>query len=45
MLKFLHVDRIFNFCIFLVDLNIDFKYIDLSRLDELLGPQYMVGKL
>ena len=45
MLKFLHVDRIFNFRIFLVDLNLDFRHVDLSRLDELLGPQYMVGKL
>jgi hypothetical protein len=43
MLKFLHVAWIFNFCIFLVDLNPDFKHIILSCLDELLGLQYMVG--
>jgi hypothetical protein len=45
MLKFLHVARISNFRIFLADLSPDFKHVVLSRLDELLGLQYMVGKL
>jgi len=42
MLKFLHVVRIFNFHIFLADLSLDFKYV---RQNELLGIQYMIGKL
>jgi len=45
MLKFLHVARIFNFRIFLADLSLDFKYVILSHLDELLSLRYMVGKL
>jgi len=45
MLKFLHVAQIFYFRIFLVDLNPNFKHVVLSRLDKLLGPQYMVEKL
>jgi hypothetical protein len=45
MLKFLHVVRIFNFHIFLADLSLDFKYVVLSRQNELLGIQYMIGKL
>jgi hypothetical protein len=45
MLKFLHVARISNFRIFLADLSPDFKHVVLSRLDELLDLQYMVGKL
>jgi hypothetical protein len=45
MLKFLHVARISNFRIFLADLSPDFKHVVLSRLDELLSLQYMVGKL
>jgi len=44
MLKFLHVAWIFNFCIFLADLSPDFKHVVLSRLNELLGLRYMVGK-
>jgi len=44
MLKFLHVAWIFDFCIFLADLSPDFKYVVLSRLDELLGLRYIVGK-
>ena len=43
MLKFFHVARIFNFCIFLTDLSPDFKHVILSHLDELLGLQYVVG--
>jgi hypothetical protein len=45
MLKFLHVARIFNFRIFLADLSHDFKHVVLSHLNELLGLQYIVGKL
>jgi hypothetical protein len=45
MLKFFHVIRISNFHIFLADLSSDFKHVALSRLDELLSLQYMVGKL
>ena len=45
MLKFLHVVRISNFCIFLTDLSPDFKYVVLSRFDELLCLQYMVRNL
>ena len=44
MLKFLHVVWIFNFCIFLADLSLDFKHVILSCLDELLGLRYIVGK-
>jgi hypothetical protein len=32
MLKFLHVAQISNFCMFLADLNHDFKHVVLSRL-------------
>jgi hypothetical protein len=45
MLKFLHVSRISNFYTFLADFNSDFKHVALSRMDELLGLPYMVGKL
>jgi hypothetical protein len=44
MVKFLHVAWISNFCIFLADLSADFKHVILSRLDELLGLRYIVGK-
>jgi hypothetical protein len=44
MLKLLHIAWIFNFCIFLADLSPDFKHVVLSRLDELLGQWYIVGK-
>jgi len=44
MLKFLHVARNSNFCIFLADLNPDFKHVVLSCLDELLGLRYMIEK-
>jgi hypothetical protein len=43
MLKFLHVDRIFNFRIFLADFNPNFKQVVFSRLDELMRLQYTVG--
>jgi len=45
MLKFFHVSRISNFYTFLADFNSDFKHVALSRMDELLGLSYMVGKL
>jgi len=45
MLKFLHEARISNFRIFLADLSPDFKHVVLFHLNELLGLQYMVGKL
>jgi hypothetical protein len=45
MLKFLHVARISNFCIFFTDLSPDFKHIVLSYLDELLNLRYVVEKL
>jgi len=44
MLKFLHIAWISNFCILLADLSSDFKHVVLSRLDELLGLRYTVGK-
>jgi len=44
MLKFFHVVGIFNFYIFLADLNPDFKHVVLSRLDELLGLRYIFEK-
>jgi hypothetical protein len=44
MLKFFHVARIFNFCIFLADLSPDFKHVVLSRLNELLSLRYIVEK-
>jgi hypothetical protein len=34
-----------QFCIFLADFSLDFIYVILSHLDELLGLRYMVGKL
>ena len=36
MLKFFHVARISNFCIFLAELSPDFKHVIFSYLDELL---------
>ena len=44
MLKFLLIARIYNFCMFLADLSLDFKHVVLFRLYELLGLQYIVGK-
>jgi hypothetical protein len=44
MQKIIHVVRISNFRIFLVDFSPDFKHIVLSRLDELSDLSYMVGK-
>jgi hypothetical protein len=44
MQKIIHVAQISNFRIFLVDFSPDFKHIVLSRLDELLGLSYIVGK-
>jgi hypothetical protein len=44
MQKIIHVVRISNFRIFLVDFSPDFKHIVLSRLDELSGLSYMIGK-
>ena len=44
MLKLLHVAWMSNFCIFLAYLSPDFKHVVLSRLDELLGLRYTVGK-
>jgi len=43
MLKFIYIAWISNFCIFLTDLSPDFKHVVLSRLDELLDLQYIVG--
>jgi hypothetical protein len=45
MLKFLHIAQMFNFCIFLAYLSLDFKHVVLSRLDKILGLRYMVGRL
>ena len=45
MLKFFHVARNSNFCIFLADLNPDFKHVVLSCLDKLLGLRYIIRKL
>jgi hypothetical protein len=44
MLKSIPIARISNFCMFLAYLSIDFKHVVLSRLYELLGLQYIVGK-
>jgi hypothetical protein len=45
MLKFLLVARISNLCTFLVEFNLDFKHVVLSRLDELLCLPYMIENL